>query len=235
MTKLNFRTAVTALAILAAPAALLAPLYGKAADGPEPVTVIPDPATDAPLAAQHGTSKAVLAGGCFWGVQAVFQHVKGVSHVTSGYSGGSAITAQYEQVGTGSTGHAESVEITYDPAVITYGELLKVYFEIAHNPTELNYQGPDEGTQYRSNIFFADDEQQKIATAYIAQLDAAKVFGKPIVTKVTPLKGFYAAEAYHQNYATLHPNHPYIAYWDLPKVANLQKEMPDLYVTPVTN
>jgi len=235
MSKLNFRTAATALAILAAPAALLAPLYGRAASGPEPVTVIPDPAADAPLAAQHGTSKAVLAGGCFWGVQAVFQHVKGVSHVTSGYSGGSAITAQYEQVGTGNTGHAESVEITYDPAVITYGKLLKVYFEIAHNPTELNYQGPDEGTQYRSNIFFADDEQQKIATAYIAQLDAAKAFGKPIVTKVTPLKGFYAAEGYHQNFATLHPDHPYIAYWDLPKVANLQKAMPDLYVAPVTN
>ena len=235
MSKLDFRTALTALAILAAPAALLVPVYGRAADSPEAVTVIPDPVADAPLATQHGMSKAVLAGGCFWGVQAVFQHVKGVSHVTSGYSGGSAITAQYETVGTGSTGHAESVEITYDPAVITYGKLLKVYFEIAHNPTELNYQGPDEGTQYRSNIFFADDEQQKIATDYIAQLDAAKVFGKPIVTKVTPLKGFYAAEGYHQNFATLHPDHPYIAHWDLPKVANLQKEMPDLYVTPVTN
>jgi peptide-methionine (S)-S-oxide reductase len=235
MFKLNFRNGVTALAILAAPAALLAPMYTKAADRPEAVTVIPDPTTDAPLAASHGSAKAVLAGGCFWGVQAVFQHVKGVSHVTSGYSGGSAITAQYELVGTGTTGHAESVEITYDPAVITYGKLLKVYFEIAHNPTELNRQGPDEGTQYRSNIFFADPEQQKIATAYIAQLDAAKVFGKPIVTKVTPLKGFYAAEGYHQDYATRHPDHPYIAYWDLPKVANLQKEMPDLYVAPVTN
>ena len=235
MSKFNFRTAMTALAILVVPAALLAPLHGRAADGPEPVTVIPDPTTDAPLAAQHGSAKAVLAGGCFWGVQAVFQHVKGVSHVTSGYSGGSAITAQYELVGTGTTGHAESVEITYDPAVITYGKLLKFYFEIAHNPTELNYQGPDEGTQYRSNIFYADDEQQKIANAYIAQLDAAKVFGKPIVTKVTPLKGFYAAEAYHQDYARLHPDSRYIAYWDLPKVANLQKAMPDLYVAPVTN
>jgi peptide-methionine (S)-S-oxide reductase len=235
MPKVDFRTAVTALAILAAPAALLAPIYGRAADRPETVTVIPDPTADAPLAASHGTAKAVLAGGCFWGVQAVFQHVKGVSHVTSGYSGGSGITAQYELVGTGTTGHAESVEITYDPAVISYGKLLKVYFEIAHNPTELNHQGPDDGTQYRSNIFFADPEQQKIATDYIAQLDAAKVFGKPIVTKVTPLKGFFAAEGYHQNYATLHPDDRYIAYWDLPKVANLQKEMPDLYVTPVTN
>ena len=234
MFKLNLRTGAAALALLAAPAALVLPLKAGAA-GPEAVTVIPDPAADAPLAAQHGSSKAVLAGGCFWGVQAVFQHVKGVTHVTSGYSGGSAITAQYELVGTGSTGHAESVEITYDPAVISYGKLLKVYFEIAHNPTELNHQGPDDGTQYRSNIFFAYDDQQKIATAYIAQLDAAKAFGKPIVTKVTPLKGFYAAESYHQNYATLHPDSPYIAYWDLPKVANLQKEMPDLYVAPVTN
>jgi peptide-methionine (S)-S-oxide reductase len=235
MSKLNFRNGAIALAILAAPAALLAPMYTRAADRPDAVTVIPDPATDAPLAASHGSAKAVLAGGCFWGVQAVFQHVKGVSHVTSGYSGGSAMTAHYEEVGSGNTGHAESVEITYDPAVITYGKLLKVYFEIAHNPTELNRQGPDEGTQYRSNIFFADEEQQKIANAYIAQLDAAKVFPKAIVTKVTPLKGFYPAEAYHQNYATLHPDHPYIAYWDLPKVANLQKEMPDLYVAPVTD
>jgi peptide-methionine (S)-S-oxide reductase len=234
MFNLNFRTAAIALAILAAPAALVLPLRGHAAS-PEPVTAIPDPATDVPLAVDHGSAKAVLAGGCFWGVQAVFQHVKGVTHVTSGYSGGSAMTAQYEIVGTGKTGHAESVEITYDPAVISYGKLLKVYFEIAHNPTELNRQGPDEGTQYRSAIFFADPEQQKIATAYIAQLDAAKAYGQPIVTQVVPLKGFYAAEAYHQDYATHHPEHPYIAYWDLPKVANLQKEMPDLYVTPVTN
>jgi peptide-methionine (S)-S-oxide reductase len=234
MSKLKFRTALTALSILAAPAALLVPMYGRAAS-PEAVTVIPDPTTDAPLESQHGSSKAVLAGGCFWGVQAVFQHVKGVTHVTSGYSGGSAITAQYELVGTGTTGHAESVEITYDPAVISYGKLLKVYFEIAHNPTELNRQGPDEGTQYRSAIFFADAEQQKIATAYIGQLDAAKAYGKPIVTQVAPLKGFYAAEAYHQDFAARHPDHAYIAYWDLPKVANLQKEMPDLYVTPVTN
>jgi peptide-methionine (S)-S-oxide reductase len=234
MTKLNIRTAVAALALLAAPAALILPFTAGAADR-EPVTAIPDPATDAPLAASHGSSKAVLAGGCFWGVQAVFQHVKGVTHVTSGYSGGSSVTAQYELVGTGTTGHAESVEITYDPAVISYGKLLKVYFEIAHNPTELNRQGPDEGTQYRSSIFFSDPEQQKIASAYIAQLDAAKLFGKPIVTQVAPLKAFYAAEGYHQDFATRHPDHPYIAYWDLPKVANLQKEMPDLYVTPVTN
>jgi peptide-methionine (S)-S-oxide reductase len=234
MSKLTFRTAATALAILTAPAAILISVNGGAA-AREDVTVIPDPAADAPLAASHGSSKAVLAGGCFWGVQAVFQHVKGVTHVTSGYSGGNADTAQYETVSTGTTGHAESVEITYDPAVITYGKLLKVYFEVAHNPTELNHQGPDDGTQYRSSIFFADGEQQKVATAYIAQLDGAKVFGKPIVTQVVPLKAFYPAEGYHQNFATLHPDHPYIAYWDLPKVANLQKEMPDLYVAPVTN
>jgi peptide-methionine (S)-S-oxide reductase len=236
MSKLTFRAVATAVALLTAPAAVLVYAQGGAAS-PEQVTVIPDPASDAPLAASHGAAKAVLAGGCFWGVQAVFQHVKGVTHVTSGYSGGSALTAQYETVSTGATGHAESVEITYDPAVVTYGKLLKVYFEIAHNPTELNRQGPDEGTQYRSSIFFADPEQQKIAADYIAQLDTAKVFGKPIVTQVVPLKAFYAAEGYHQNFATLHPDHPYIAYWDLPKVANLQKEMPDLYVAsaPVTN
>jgi peptide-methionine (S)-S-oxide reductase len=234
MPKFSIRTAATALAILAVPlAATISFNVGAAAR--EAVTVIPGPAADTPLTASHGSSKAVLAGGCFWGVQAVFQHVKGVTHVTSGYSGGNAFTAQYETVSTGSTGHAESVEITYDPAVVSYGTLLKVYFEIAHNPTELNRQGPDEGTQYRSSIFFADAEQQKVATDYIAQLDAAKAFSKPIVTKVVALKAFYPAEDYHQNFATLHPDHPYIAYWDLPKVANLQKEMPDLYVTPVTN
>ncbi len=196
---------------------------------------LPDPVADAPLAASHGSSKAVLAGGCFWGLQAVFQHVKGVTHVTAGYSGGQANTAQYETVSEGNTGHAESVEVTYDPAQITYGKLLKVYFEIAHNPTELNRQTPDVGTQYRSEIFFTDADQQKVAQDYIAQLDAAKAFPKPIVTKLEPLKAFYPAEAYHQNYATLHPNQPYIAFYDLPKVANLQKAMPDLYVTPVTN
>jgi len=216
------RHAALGLAILAAPAASLA-------------AALPNPADDAPLAASHGSEKAVLAGGCFWGVQAVFQHVKGVTNVTSGYSGGSAMTAQYEVVSSGTTGHAESVEITYDPAQITYGQLLKVYFGIAHDPTQLNYQGPDEGTQYRSSIFYSSPEQQKVANDYIAQLTAAKAFAQPIVTQVVPLKAFYPAEAYHQNYATLHPNHPYIAHWDLPKVANLQKELPDLYVTPVTN
>ena len=234
MSKLTFRTVAATLAILAAPVAVLVSSHGSAA-AREEVTVIPDPASDTPLATSHGSSKAVLAGGCFWGLQAVFQHVKGVTHVTAGYSGGNADTAQYETVSTGTTGHAESVEITYDPSVVTYGQLLKVYFEIAHNPTELNHQGPDEGTQYRSSIFFAVPEQQKVAGDYIAQLDAAKAFPKPIVTQVVPLKAFYAAEGYHQNYATLHPTQPYIAYYDLPKVANLQKALPDLYVAPVTN
>jgi peptide-methionine (S)-S-oxide reductase len=196
---------------------------------------LPDPAADMPLAASHGSSKAVLAGGCFWGLQAVFQHVKGVTHVTAGYSGGAADTAHYEVVSEGNTGHAESVEVTYDPAQVSFGTLLKVYFQVAHDPTQLNRQDPDEGTQYRSSIFFADAEQQKVAQDYIAQLNAAKAFPKPIVTQVVPLKAFYAAEAYHQDYATLHPRQPYIAYYDLPKVANLQKEMPELYVTPMTN
>ena len=185
--------------------------------------------------ATHGAEKAVLSGGCFWGVQAVFQHVKGVTHVTSGYSGGSADTAQYETVSTGTTGHAESVEITYDPAQVTYGQLLKVYFAVAHDPTELNYQTPDEGTQYRSSIFYGNAEQQRVANDYIAQLTAAKAFARPIVTQVVPIKAFYPAEGYHQNYATLHPDSPYIARFDLPKVANLRKELPELYVTPVTN
>ncbi len=220
-TLFSFRAALTGLAVLAAPYCVAGTL--------------PDPTADAPLAAAHGSSKAVLAGGCFWGVQAVFQHVKGVIHVTSGYSGGSAMTAQYETVSTGTTGHAESVEVTYDPAQVTYGQLLKVYFEVAHDPTQLNRQEPDEGTQYRSSIFFADAEQQKVAQAYIAQLDAAKAFPRPIVTQVVPLKAFYAAEGYHQDYARLHPTQPYIAHYDLPKVAALQKELPDLYVTPLTN
>ncbi|MDB5392713.1 MAG: msrA [Rhodospirillales bacterium] len=217
----------TLRALLAGAALLIAPLATA--------STLPNPAADAPLATNHGSSKAVLAGGCFWGLQAVFQHVKGVTHVTAGYSGGSADTASYETVSEGNTGHAESVEVTYDPAQVTFGTLLKVYFEIAHDPTELNRQGPDTGTQYRSAIFFAAPEQQKVAQDYIAQLDAAKAFPKPIVTRVVPLKAFYAAEAYHQDYATLHPNQPYIAYYDLPKVANLQKEMPELYVAPVTN
>jgi len=190
---------------------------------------VPGPAVDASKAASSGEQTAVVAGGCFWGIQAVFQHVKGVISATSGYSGGEAKTAEYEMVSTGETGHAESVKITYDPSQITYGELLRVFFSVAHDPTQLNRKGPDDGTQYRSVIFYGNDEQKKIAQAYIAQLDQAKSFPRPIVTQVVPLKAFYPAEAYHQNYATLHPNQPYIVFNDAPKVAHLRQEFPDLY------
>jgi len=190
---------------------------------------VPMPAVDAPRASSAGQQTAVVSGGCFWGVQAVFQHVKGVISATSGYAGGSAKNAEYETVSTGETGHAESVQIVYDPSQITYGELLRVFFSVAHDPTQLNRQGPDEGTQYRSSIFYSNDEQKRIAEAYIAQLDRAKVFSSPIVTKVVALQAFYPAEAYHQNYATLHPNQPYIMFNDAPKVEHLRQEFPDLY------
>ncbi len=190
---------------------------------------IPDPAVDAPLASNSGQQTAVFAGGCFWGIQAVFQHVKGVKEATSGYSGGSVATPGYEEVGTGTTGHAESVKIIFDPSQISYGQLLKVFFSVAHDPTQLNRQGPDSGTQYRSAIFFANDEQKRIAEAYISQLDQAKSFPGRIVTQVVPLKAFYPAEAYHQNYATLHPDNPYIAINDAPKVEHLRQQFPDLY------
>ncbi len=192
-------------------------------------TAVPSPAVDSPMATASSRQTAVIAGGCFWGIQAVFQHVKGVISATSGYAGGSAKTAEYETVSTGETGHAESVQITYDPSKITYGELLRVFFSVAHDPTQLNRQGPDSGTQYRSAIFFANDEQKKVAEAYIAQLDKAKIFPRPIVTQVTPLKGFYTAESYHQNYAEEHPGNPYIMFNDAPKVANLKQQFPDLY------
>lgn len=194
-----------------------------------PAAAVPAPVIDAPRASATNQLTAVLSGGCFWGVQAVFQHVKGVISATSGYSGGSAKTADYEAVSTGETGHAESVQIVYDPSQITYGELLRVFFSVAHDPTELNRQGPDEGTQYRSSIFYSNDEQKRIAEAYIAQLDNAKVFKHRIETKVVPLQGFYPAEAYHQNYAALHPNQPYIMFNDAPKVEHLRQEFPDLY------
>jgi peptide-methionine (S)-S-oxide reductase len=190
---------------------------------------VPAAAVDAARAATPGRQTAVVAGGCFWGIQAVFQHVKGVISATSGYAGGSAKTAEYEVVSTGETGHAESVQIAYDPSQITYGELLRVFFSVAHDPTLLNRQGPDEGTQYRSVIFYGNDEQKRVAEAYIAQLDQAKVFRHRIVTQVAPLQAFYPAEAYHQNYAALHPNQPYIYYNDAPKVEHLRQEFPDLY------
>ncbi len=192
-------------------------------------TTIPNPAIDAPITTTKGEQTAVVAGGCFWGIQAVFQHVKGVISATSGYSGGSAKTAEYELVSTGETGHAESVKITYDSSQITYGQLLRVFFSVAHDPTQLNRQGPDEGTQYRSSIFYGSDEQKRIAEAYIAQLQKAKVFPRPIVTQVVPLKAFYPAEAHHQDYAAHHPNSPYIVYNDAPKVAHLREQFPDLY------
>jgi len=190
---------------------------------------VPAPAQDAKLATASGQQTAVVAGGCFWGIQAVFQHVKGVISATSGYAGGSVKNPEYEVVSTGETGHAESVQIVYDPSQISYGELLRIFFSVAHDPTELNRQGPDEGTQYRSAIFYNNDEQKRIAEAYIAQLDNAQVFPHKIVTQVVPLQAFYKAEAYHQNYAALHPNQPYIVFNDAPKVEHLRQEFPDLY------
>ncbi len=192
-------------------------------------TKIPDPALDAPLASAKGEQTAVLAGGCFWGVEAVFEHVKGVADVKSGYSGGSAAAAQYGKVSTGKTGHAESVLITYDPSQISYGQLLKVFFSVAHDPTELNRQGPDTGTQYRSAIFYSNEEQKRIAQAYIDQLNKAKVFARPIVTQVGPLESFHEAEGYHQDYLAQHPDEPYIVINDLPKVENLRTQLPALY------
>ncbi len=192
-------------------------------------TLLPAAELDAPPASAHGQQSAVVAGGCFWGVQAVFQHVKGVISAVSGYSGGAAQTANYPRVCDGDTGHAESVKITYDPSEISYGQLLRVFFSVAHDPTELNRQGPDSGTQYRSVIFYANDEQKRIAEAYIAQLDRAKAFPRRIVTKVTPLEAFYPAEDYHQNYAETHPNQPYIMFNDAPKVTALRKLFPELY------
>ena len=172
---------------------------------------------------------AVFSGGCFWGVDAVFKHVKGVSKVVSGYAGGAADTANYETVSTGTTGHAESVQVTYDPSKVSYDDLLKVFFFVAHDPTELNRQGPDSGTQYRSSIFYDNDGQKKMADDYIAQLDKKHAFSAPIVTKVVPLTGFYPAEDYHQNYLAVHPDQPYIVFNDLPKLERLQKDFPGLY------
>jgi peptide-methionine (S)-S-oxide reductase len=191
---------------------------------------LPDPTADTPLAKAKSTQTVVLAGGCFWGIQAVFEHVKGVSSATAGYSGGAANTAQYEVVSTGQTGHAESVKVVYDPSQVSFGQLLKVFFSVAHDPTELNRQGPDEGTQYRSVIFFANDDQKKVAQAYIDQLNRGKLFPGPIVTQLTPLQAFYPAEAYHQDYAEHHPYEPYIAMNDLPKLDHLKHTLPELYV-----
>jgi peptide-methionine (S)-S-oxide reductase len=216
-----------AIGALAISAFVIAPSFAA-----EDAVVIPAPAVDAQ--ASDGLQTVVVAGGCFWGVQGVFQHTAGIVNATSGYAGGNKSTANYETVSTGSTGHAESVQIKYDPKQISYGKILQIFFSVAHNPTELNRQGPDSGTQYRSAIFTTSDEQKKVAEAYIAQLDATKVYGKPIVTKVGPLQGFYPAEAYHQDYLTLHPNQPYIAYNDLPKVENLKKIFAQNYLDKPT-
>ena len=201
----------------------------------EPAVAIPAPTLDATAPAGGGLQTAVLAGGCFWGMQAVYEHTKGVTQAVSGYAGGQKDTAHYEMVSTGRTGHAESVSVTFDPREISYGKILQIYFSVAHNPTELNYQGPDAGSQYRSAIFYANDEQKRIAGAYIAQLEQAHLFDAPIVTKLEPLSGFYPAEDYHQDFAVVHPTYPYIVFNDLPKVANLRRLFPDLYRdTPVT-
>ena len=220
----NFARGALAALILAAAGAAL---WQSPAVSAEDAVVIPPPAVDEKAAS--GTEKAIFAGGCFWGVQGVFQHVKGVTKAVSGYTGGDKDTAVYETVGSGRTGHAESVEITYEPSKVTYGQLLQVYFSVAHNPTQLNYQGPDSGTQYRSTIFAESDAQKKIAQSYIAQLDQAKVFAKPIVTTLETGKTFYPAEDYHQDFLTLNPTYPYIVYNDLPKVANLKSLFPALY------
>jgi peptide-methionine (S)-S-oxide reductase len=190
---------------------------------------LPDYAGSQPKPAAPGAAPAVFAGGCFWGVDAVFKHVKGVSNVVSGYAGGNAATAKYLIVGTGMTGHAESVEITYDPARISYAELLKIFFSVAHDPTQVNRQGPDAGPQYRSAIFYANDQQKEIAQHYIEQLNQAKAFPKPIVTQVTALEKFYPAEDYYQNYLALHPNQSYIVFNDLPKIEQLKNEFPSWY------
>ena len=188
----------------------------------------PAPAVDIPAPAAKQTASVVLAGGCFWGVEAVFERLKGVSDAVSGYAGGKKSTAHYEIVSSGTTGHAESVQVTYDPSQISYGKLLEVFFSVAHDPTELNRQGPDYGTQYRSAIFYANDEQKRVAEAYIKQLNEAKVYSRPIVTQLTPLDGFYRAEDYHQHYFDHNPNQPYIVFNDAPKVKHLQQQFPDL-------
>ena len=210
-------------------AALLTVLAVMGCQRAQAADAIPDPSHDAPLATTARADTAVFAGGCFWGVQAVFQHVKGVLVATSGYAGGNTSGPSYEEVSTGNTGHAESVRVIYDPSLVTYGQLLKVFFSVAHDPTELNRQGPDQGTQYRSAIFFTGADQQTVAKAYIVQLTKEKTFRRPIVTEVSAFKGFYPAESYHQNYATLHPTDPYIAINDAPKVVALERQFTALW------
>ena len=216
------RTALAGCAILAVIFALTRPTASKSAP-------FPDPVVDDALAATSSQRSVVVAGGCFWGVEAVYRHTKGVISATSGYSGGTVKNPSYDAVCTGRTGHAESVRVVFDPAQVSYGQILKIFFSVAHDPTEVNRQGPDTGTQYRSAVFFEGEDQGRITRAYIDQLNQAKVFRRPIATQVMPLEQFYQAEAYHQNYAAQHPDQPYIAINDLPKVDALRKELPALY------
>jgi peptide-methionine (S)-S-oxide reductase len=220
--RISIRSSLLVLAL----AASLTGCTASAASG----TPVPAPTTDTTLSQKSGKQTAVFAGGCFWGTQAVFERVKGVLKTTTGYSGGSASSATYDQVTTETTGHAESVQVVFDPAKITYGQLLRIFFSVAHDPTELNRQGPDVGTSYRSAIFYANDEQKRLATAYIQQLDQAHIFPRPIVTQVVPLKGFYRAEDYHQDYALHNPDNPYIMVCDRPKISALKEQFPDLFV-----
>jgi len=218
----------TALALAAGLLAMVIAAAGQGARAAEGAVTVPPPATDEPAAGRHSET-AVFAGGCFWGVQGVFQHVKGVTNAVSGYAGGKAETAHYEMVGSGYTGHAESVQVTFDPSQVSYGQLLQIFFSVAHNPTELNYQGPDHGSQYRSALFPVDEAQRKVAQAYVTQLDAAKAFHGPVVTRVETFKGFYPAEAYHQNFLEQNPDYPYIVINDQPKIAELKRLFPGEY------
>jgi peptide-methionine (S)-S-oxide reductase len=223
----RFTLCAAAIGALAISAVMIAPGFAA-----EDAVILPAPAMDAK--ASDGLQTAVIAGGCFWGVQGVFQHTAGVVNAVSGYAGGPKSAANYSAVSTGSTGHAEAVQVKYDPKQISYGKILQIYFSVAHDPTQLNRQGPDSGTQYRSEIFATTAEQKQVADAYIAQLNAAKVFKKPIATKVGTLDGFFPAEAYHQDYLTLHPNQPYIAINDIPKVENLKKIFAQNYIEKPT-
>jgi peptide-methionine (S)-S-oxide reductase len=225
----NIGRAVLGLLIVAGTVLVLG---NRATAGSTRSGALPSPAVDDALATVKGEQTAVFAGGCFWGIQAVFEHVKGVKSAISGYAGGNVASPSYEQVSSGSTGHAESVRVVYDPSQVTYGQLLRVFFSVAHDPTQLNRQGPDVGTQYRSAIFFGNDSQKRIAVAYIDQLTKAKAFNRPIVTEVSALKSFNVAEDYHQDYARLHPYQPYIVINDAPKVKNLQRDLASLYVEP---
>ena len=215
--------------VIAAVLVVMAGAYFASSLAAEQAVKLPAPAVDVPLSTPAAPQTAVFAGGCFWGVQAVFQHTQGVLSAVSGYAGGPAESANYQAVTSGATGHAEAVEVRWDPSRVSYGKLLQIYFSVAHDPTQLDRQGPDSGPQYRSAIFYADAAQQKVAQSYIAQLDAARAFPRKIVTQVAPLKGFYRAEDYHQDYATLHPESPYIAAFDRPKIANMKTLLPDLY------